>query len=114
MTAPTSISIALIPFSRLTLHLSNDSSPIVVYHAPSDVLLPLQKVDIGHVMLVEGQDPHEVAADLCWQPEGTIVFAGSISSKLPLVLKVGWCAVSSCAKLVLKYLCGRLLLLYSR
>ena len=100
MTAPTSISIALIPFSRLTLHLSNDSS-IIVHHAPSDVQLPIQRVVIGHVT---GQEPLDVVANLRWQPEGTIIFTGSISSEVPLVLKVGRCVLSSFVKDVLKIL----------
>ena len=110
MTAPTSISIAMIPFSRLTIHLSNDSSPIVVYHAPSDVQLPIQRVDIGHIT---GQDRPEVIGNLRWQPEGTMIFTGLISSEVPLVLKVGRCVISSFAKYVLKIVWGRLLLSYS-
>ena len=107
MTAPKSISIAQIPFSHLTLHLSDDPSPIVVYHAPSDdAQLPIQRVDIGCATHVEGQDPPYVTADLCWQPEGTIIFTGSISSEVPLVLKVGR-RVSSLAKQVLKFVCNR-------
>ena len=112
MTAPKSISIAQIPFSHLTLHLSDDSSPIVVYHAPSDAQLPIQRVDIGCATLVEGQDPPYITADLCWQPEGTIVFTGSISSEVPLVLKVGR-RFSSLARQGLKFVCNRLLLLCS-
>ena len=110
LTAPSSISIALIPFSRLTLHLSNDSSPIVVHHAPSDVQLPIQRVVIGHAT---GQDPLNVIANLRWLPEGTIVFTGSISSEVPLVLKVGRCVLSSFVKNVLRFICGRLLPSYS-
>jgi hypothetical protein len=96
MTAPTSISIALIPFTRLTLHLSNDSPPIVVHHAPSDVQLSVQRVAIGHAT---GQEPLDVIADLRWQPESTIIFTGSISSEVPLVLKVGRCVLSSFVKM---------------
>ena len=95
MTAPTFISIALVPFSRLTLHLSDDSPPIVIHHAPSDVQLPIQRVDIGHAT---GRDPLNVIANLRWQPEGTIVFTGSVSSEVPLVLKVGRCVLSSFVK----------------
>jgi trafficking protein particle complex subunit 11 len=109
MTAPTSISIALIPFSRLTLDLSNDSS-IVVHHAPSDVQLPIQRVVIGHAA---GQEPLNAVANLRWQPEGTIIFTGSISSEVPLVLKVGRCVLSSFVKNVLKFMCVRLLPSYS-
>jgi hypothetical protein len=109
MTAPISISIVLIPFSRLTLHLSNDST-IIVHHAPSDVQLPIQRVVIGHAT---GQEPLNVAANLRWQPEGTMIFTGSISSEVPLVLKVGRCVLSSFVKNVLKSMCGRLLPLYS-
>ena len=109
MTAPTSTSIALIPFSRLSLHLSHDSSPIVVHHAPSDVHLSVQRVDIGHAT---GQDSLDVIANLRWQPGGTIVFTGSISSEVPLVLKVGRCVLSSFAKRVLNFMYGRLLLSY--
>lgn len=110
MTAPSSISIALIPFSRLTLHLSHDFPSIVVYHAASDVQLPIQRVDIGHATR---QDPPDVLANLRWQPEGTIVFTGSISSEVPLVLKVGRCILSSFVTHVLKFMCGRLLVSYS-
>jgi hypothetical protein len=99
MTAPTSISIALIPFTRLTLHLSNDSSPIVVHHVQSDVQLPIQRVVIGHVT---GQEPLDAIANLRWQPEGTIIFTGSISSEVPLVLKVGRCVLSSFVKKCIK------------
>ena len=99
MTAPRSISIALIPFSRLTLHLSDDFPPIVVYHAASDVQLPIQRVDIGHTT---GQDPLNVTANLRWQPEGTIVFTGSMSSEVPIMFKVGRCIISSFAEHVLK------------
>jgi len=113
MTAPPSISIALIPFSRLTLHLSDDSSPIVVHHASSDAQFPIQRVDIGHATHVEGQDPPNVTANLRWQPEGTIIFTGSISSEVPLVLKVGRRVVSSFAKHVLKFMCDRLPVLCS-
>ena len=109
MTAPTSISIALIPFSRLTLHLSNDSS-IIVHHAPSDVQLPIQRVVIGHTT---GQKPLSVVANLRWQPEGTIIFTGSISSEEPLLLKVGRCVLSSFVKNVLIFMSGRLLASYS-
>jgi hypothetical protein len=109
MTAPISISIALIPFSRLTLHLSNDST-IIVHHAPSDVQLLIQRVVIGHAT---GQEPLNVAANLRWQPEGTMIFTGSISSEVPIVLKVGRCVLSSFVKNVLKFMCGRLLPLYS-
>jgi hypothetical protein len=108
MTAPTSISIALIPFSRLTLHLSDDFPPIVVHHAPSDVQLPIQRFDIGHTT---GQELLDASANLRWQPGGTIVFTGSISSEVPLVLKVGRCVLSPIAKQVLNF--GRLLLSYS-
>ena len=111
MTAPASISIALIPFSRLTLHLSNDSSPIIVHHAPSDVQLPIQRVVIGHH--ATGQEPLDVIANLRWQPEGTIIFTGSICSEVPLALKVGRCVLSSYVKNVLKFMCGRLLPSYS-
>ena len=109
MTAPTSISIALIPFSRLTLHLSNDSF-IIVHHAPSEVQLPFQRVVIGHTT---GEEPLDVVANLRWQPEGTIIFTGSISSEVPVLLKVGRCVLSSFLKNVLKFMCDRLLASYS-
>ena len=88
MTAPSSVTIASVPFASIAIHFSNHTSPVIVEHEPSDSESNVRAVDLGHIAQLDNVKPN-VKADLRWQPGATIIFKGSMSTELPSVLKVG-------------------------
>lgn len=86
LTAPKSNTISSIPFTQLTLHFSEDFSPITLEHEASDAESTVQKVDLGLITTNESEDT--IKANLRWRPGQTIVFAGLMKSEVPTVLKV--------------------------
>lgn len=87
LTAPSSVTIGSLPFSRVAIHFANRETPVIVEHEPLD-----NGAHIGSVGFVKlGQiDETELVCktNLRWQLGSTLVFAGSISSQIPSVLKV--------------------------
>ncbi|KAF9560978.1 hypothetical protein CPC08DRAFT_817945 [Agrocybe pediades] len=87
LTTPSSITISSIPFSRATIHFSDDLTPVVVEHEPSESKDDVEIVKLGYV------DPsvserQSVKGNLRWQPGGSVVFMGAMSSEFPSILKV--------------------------
>ncbi|KDR75635.1 hypothetical protein GALMADRAFT_268205 [Galerina marginata CBS 339.88] len=87
LTAPSSITISSIPFSKITFLFSEGIPPVTVEHEPSDSADAVKVVDLGHVTSSETGQP-TIKGNLCWQPGSTVVFTGSMSSENPSVLKV--------------------------
>jgi len=96
LTAPSSVTIASVPFASIAIHFSNHTSPVIVEHEPSDSESNVRAVDLGHIAQLDNVKPN-VKADLRWQPGATIIFKGSMSTELPSVLKVGVNLVVVCA-----------------
>jgi hypothetical protein len=87
LTAPKSVTIGSLPFSRVAIHFANREAPVIVEHEPSDDGAHIGSV--GFVKLGEIDDTELVCkANLRWQLGSTLVIAGSISSRIPTVLKV--------------------------
>lgn len=87
LTAPSSVTIASMPFASIAIHFSNQTSPIIVEHESSDSESNVRVVDLGHISQSDNDQP-SVKADLRWQTGATIIFKGSMSTELPSVLKV--------------------------
>ncbi|PPQ93844.1 hypothetical protein CVT25_013553 [Psilocybe cyanescens] len=87
LTAPSSIGISSIPFSRIALHFSEGAPPVIVEHNPSDEQDSVQTVNIGHITLSESNRP-AIKADLRWSKGSSIIFMGSLSSEAPTVFKI--------------------------
>jgi len=87
LTAPSSITISSIPFSHATIHFSDDVSPIVVEHENLEVEDEVGIVKLGNID-PSVSDREAVRGNLRWQPGGSIVFTGTMSSEVPTVLKV--------------------------
>lgn len=90
LSAPTSISISSLPISSLAIYLrEKDDSPVVLRHSPEmegKGASSTQLVNVGHVV---SQESVKVEANLRWDLGGTLVVAGTMSSDVPTVLKVG-------------------------
>ncbi|KAF8963658.1 Gryzun, putative trafficking through golgi-domain-containing protein [Flammula alnicola] len=85
--APSSITIASVPFSRLAIHFAHHESPIIVEHEPSEIESTVSVVNLGHIKHSDSNQP-VFKANLRWQRGSVIVFTGSMSSEVPAVLKV--------------------------
>ncbi|KAF8161338.1 Gryzun, putative trafficking through golgi-domain-containing protein [Crassisporium funariophilum] len=86
MTAPSTVSLASIPFSRLAIHFADKTSPLVVDHAASESESTVRRVDLGHATFSDTEEPPVVIADLRWLPGSTMVFTGTISSEISSVV----------------------------
>ncbi|KAF9529733.1 glutathione transferase omega-1 [Crepidotus variabilis] len=91
LTAPTSISIASIPFSRLTIRFAEDDcQPITIENDSSSASkeeLAVRRVDLG-IIPSSGEGENMVKGNLCWRQGCTVVFTGILSSDKPNTLKV--------------------------
>lgn len=94
------ISLSSLTFSSLAIHFSDDSiPPLIVQHSPSSHA-SVQKVDLGDVSAflnrpseLEGDGEAEAEtkvfhSNLCWEAGSMIVFTGTMSSEVPIELKV--------------------------
>lgn len=87
LTAPTSISISSLPFSLLAIYLDGDGSPVTIRHSPEKQqnASSVQWVNIGDV---KSQVLVEAEANLRWDFGGVLVVSATMSSSVPMVLKV--------------------------
>jgi hypothetical protein len=87
LTAPSDIAISDLPFASLAIYFSHKEGPVVVHH--NEVLAStakIQRVDLGDLPLkITG----EKEGYLRWKKGATILFAGTVSSDVPLTLTVG-------------------------
>ncbi|KAI9511510.1 Gryzun, putative trafficking through golgi-domain-containing protein [Russula earlei] len=86
ISAPSDVLISAIPFSSLAIYFSHKEEPVLVHHKPdASSTARIQRVDLGDL-------PLEVASEsegyLRWEKGGTILFAGTVSSDVPLTLTV--------------------------
>ncbi|KAI0079255.1 hypothetical protein K474DRAFT_1617849 [Panus rudis PR-1116 ss-1] len=99
LTAPPSVSLLSIPFTTLTIYLSDDLPPVTIHHAQLDAdqeLSTVQKVDVGNILIPpadsdsEDGDKHlkELEAHLRWNPGSSLVLCGSMTSTIPTTLTV--------------------------
>lgn len=102
LTAPSDVSISDLPITALEIHFSSTTGTIpsiVVRHSQSESeeesnkASLVRKVDLGHGAQGGEEQPQsrEVEAELRWRPGATIVFSGTLSSKVPTSLKVCNC-----------------------
>lgn len=103
LTAPSSIGISSIPFSRIALHFSEGAPPVIVEHNPSDEQDSIQTVNIGHIALSESNRP-AIKADLRWSKGSSIIFMGSLSSEAPTVFKVGFLYINHRNRLLICFI----------
>lgn len=87
LTAPIDLVISDLPFSSLAIYFSHREEPVVVHHNKDGMsAAKIQRVDLGDLSL-------EIAAEsdgyLRWEKGATILFAGTVSSDVPLTLTVG-------------------------
>lgn len=97
LSAPSDVSLLSIPFTTLSVYLSDDLPPIIVNHVQLDTeqeLSTVQKVDIGDVTIPPAQ-PEDgvqplriVEAHLRWKPGSSLVLCGSMTSSVPTTLTV--------------------------
>lgn len=96
LTAPTDITVSALPFTSLLVQFSGgEITPVMIQHsAPKEDRPFVQRVDIGQLSVHTEEDhsdsetAREVHADLRWQPGGTIILCGTLSSEIPTSLKV--------------------------
>jgi trafficking protein particle complex subunit 11 len=86
ITAPSNIAISALPFSSLAIYFSHKEEPVIVYHnLDLAANTKVQRVDLGDL-------PPEIAVEcqghLQWEKSATIVFAGTVSSDVPITLTV--------------------------
>lgn len=89
--APTSVSLAVLPFVSLRVEFSNHYIPVVIRHQPSPKLAEpqsLQVVDMGTIPFDSQNTVHEVFADLRWTRGGTLVLTATLTSESPTTFSV--------------------------
>jgi len=88
LTAPSDINISCLPITSLTIHFTEDFTPLFVRHMVSNSVPEVltRRVDLGHVSTADHEK--EVQTDLRWRPGSKIVFTGSMSSDAPIVMTV--------------------------
>ncbi|KAK7057624.1 Gryzun, putative trafficking through golgi-domain-containing protein [Favolaschia claudopus] len=86
LAAPSMASVASLPFSSVEIHFSGDLPSVVVQHAVESAPPLVQRVDLGHISSSSAIGTPE--ASLRWQPGGSIVFAGTLSSDSPASIKI--------------------------
>jgi hypothetical protein len=87
LTAPIDLVISDLPFSSLAIYFSHREEPVVVHHnKDATSTAKIQRVDLGDLSL-------EIAGEsegyLRWEKGATILFAGTVSSDVPLTVTVG-------------------------
>ncbi|KAJ7030012.1 Gryzun, putative trafficking through golgi-domain-containing protein [Mycena alexandri] len=86
LAAPTTITLASLPFASLEIHFSGNLPPIVVKHDPEVLPAVVQRVDLGHVS--SSGAAGSPVANFRWQPGAAIVFTGTVSSDIPASFKI--------------------------
>ncbi|KAF8146870.1 Gryzun, putative trafficking through golgi-domain-containing protein [Mycena galopus ATCC 62051] len=88
LTAPTTATVASLPFSSLDIRFSGNLPSVVVRHAVSEASeVPLvQRVDLGLISAAGAAG--SPVAHLRWRPGACIVFTGSVSSDTPASFKI--------------------------
>lgn len=86
LTAPSDVVLSALPFSSLAIYFSHKEEPVIVYHDRSATSgAEFQRVDLGDL-------PLEISAErvgcLKWEKGATILFAGTVSSDVPLTMTV--------------------------
>ena len=89
LTAPSHVDISSLPVSSLTIHFTENFVPRIVQHVASDPIAqtPIKRVDLGHISAL-GDKGEDVQADLRWSLGSKIVFAGTMSSDVPMLMSV--------------------------
>ena len=81
--APSHSVMSSLPFSSLEIYFSQKATPLIVSHTSSETELPLvSRVDLGAIE-AEAEELSSVLANLRWQPGGTMVITGALTSKTP-------------------------------
>lgn len=88
LTSPSIVNIGSIPFSRLAIYFAKQESPIIIEHEPSEGESTVMVINLGHITHGEDDEQPVVKGNLRWKVGAVIIFAGSISSSVPSVLKV--------------------------
>ncbi|EGN92744.1 hypothetical protein SERLA73DRAFT_98785 [Serpula lacrymans var. lacrymans S7.3] len=91
LSAPLNTVISSLPIDSISVFFSEGFAPLTIRHsAPSEPKssdrVPMQLVKVGHVE--SGGETRELQADLRWRPGDILVLAGTISSEVPLTIKV--------------------------
>ncbi|KAF9486045.1 hypothetical protein BDN70DRAFT_870556 [Pholiota conissans] len=95
LTAPSNITISSLPFTRVAIHFASREAPLVIEHEQSDEeVVGVRVVKLGYVVQSDDGAEPVYKANLRWQLGSTLVFVGSISSKVPSVLRVTSIVVS--------------------
>jgi trafficking protein particle complex subunit 11 len=86
VTAPSDIAISALPFSSLAIYFAHKEEPVIVYHnAGVPASAKVQRVDLGDLPLNVAM---ECQGYLRWDKSAMIVFAGTVSSDVPITLAV--------------------------
>jgi trafficking protein particle complex subunit 11 len=84
--APSDIAISALPFSSLAIYFSHKEEPIMVHHnANLATSAKVQRVDLGDLSLKAAT---EYQGYLRWEKNAMIMFAGTVSSDVPITLAV--------------------------
>lgn len=88
--APSDISTLGLSFTSIRIEFGEEKYPLlVVEHSEgSSDIDPLQRVDVGELLMQTGTSTKEVKADLRWPAASSKVFSGSLISPAPLAMKV--------------------------
>lgn len=95
LAAPEIVSLASLPFTSLTIQLSNGSPLITIEHdgiISEEEGSVVQKIDLGNLSLAEGEEADvqkTYKANLRWKPGSALVLCGCLSSSVPRNLSVG-------------------------
>ncbi|KAJ7716532.1 Gryzun, putative trafficking through golgi-domain-containing protein [Mycena metata] len=86
LAAPTTITLASLPFASLEIHFSGNLPPVVVKHAPEVLPAVVQRVDLGHIS--SSGAAGSPVANFRWQPGAAVVLTGTVSSGIPASFKI--------------------------
>ncbi|KAH9915858.1 Gryzun, putative trafficking through golgi-domain-containing protein [Fomitopsis serialis] len=90
VTSRTALSLRSLTFTSLVIHMSGEMPTLFVRNSavdPSAELLPVQRVDLGHITPQDGDD-RDVEGPLRFGVGGTIVFCGTVSCEVPATVKI--------------------------
>ncbi|KAG8957730.1 hypothetical protein FRC03_009851 [Tulasnella sp. 419] len=85
--SPSNLSLSSLPITSLRIYFGGDHSPIVVSHTAGGQSDDVRRVNVGH-MLLDKKTELNTKANLRWNVGQTQVFAGTVTSMVPLILKV--------------------------
>ena len=94
LAAPSDVIISLLPIASLEIHFATSSGTIpsvLIRHSPlntDNAKSAVRKVELGQIGLDDHKQTVQLETDLRWEPGSTIVFSGTLFSKVPTSLKV--------------------------